>query len=407
MSGIIDTTTKTQSRLTNAAAIRVIQRFVKEVQQGRNLLEASDALLNSPSTWTSTMTKKLLLSQKVRAGVVKVLNNGNDPQKRCYPVATHKVWDLVTGSKASYRYDSRNAGIHGTYDIQTVWIAVCNEYGIIFPTLQEKDPSGGGTDSHSDGDNIIIDGIPHINDNTYYCTRRPYKTCSDQANTSQLMNRLRQLVSIHQKRKYKRDSDEGFIDQDRLVDVVRGTNLDTVREFPHRGQKVDAAVQMFVDCSSSMGTHDDDQEIACYLALALGKSFQRLKVPLSVVAFDNSPLMVKDWNDRIQDTKVDKLSGGGGTDLPLSMEQCLGHLMKRREKRKVQIVLTDGDIGTRNEWWKTVERLRLTKGYECYAFGIGRDIPPGFFDGAVGSLESKTMIPTIAREVGNILIYKP
>ena len=61
-------------RLTRVAAERIVDRFVKEVEQGRNLLEASDALLNSPSDWTATMTKRLLLSQPIRAAIVKTIN---------------------------------------------------------------------------------------------------------------------------------------------------------------------------------------------------------------------------------------------------------------------------------------------------------------------------------------------
>ena len=394
-------------RLTRPAAERIVDRFVKEVEQGRNLLEASDALLNSPSDWTATMTKRLLLSQPIRAAIVKTINNGNDPVKRCYPVATHKVWGLVTGKDMFHTYHSRNAGIRGDYDITTVWTAVCNEYGVPFPTVKEKDSGGGGGNNHDYGDNIIIDGIPHIENNSYYCNSKPYKLCKDQSNVAQLMNKLRQMVSIHRKAKYKRDHDEGFIDQDRLVDVVQGTNLDTVREIPFRGQKVDAAVQLFVDCSSSMGGHDDDQEVACSLALALGTSFQRLKVPYSVVAFDTTPLLVKDWGEKIDGTKVNVLRGGGGTNLPLAMEQCIDHLLKRRERRKVQVVLTDGDIGHKNVWWKTIEQLRLKKGYECYGFGIGTRILDGYFDGKVDNLYSHNMISTISREVGNILIHKP
>ena len=393
-------------RLTDNAACRVIDRFVKEIQQGRTLLEASDALLNSPDEWARTMTKRILLCQRVRAKIVEVLNNNTTPLQRCYPVPTVKVWGLVTGKDKVHHYSSRNAGVHGAYDIETVWVAVCLEWGIQFPTLKDKDQGGGNSDGE-DGRNIVIDGITHIDNNPHYARKTPYLTCKNQAFTSQLMNRLRQMVSVHQKRKYKRELDDGYIDQDRLVDVARGTNLDTVREIPHRGQRVDAAVQMHVDCSGSMGESNDAQEVACALALALGKSFQRLNVPLSIVAFDSTPVLVKDWGDKVEATKTDRLAGGGSTNLPLSMEQCLPSLMKRRESRKIQVVLTDGSISGGNRWWKTIEEYRLKKGYECYGFGIHCDIPQGYFDGQVGGLNSANMTSTISREVGNILIHKP
>ena len=89
------------------------------------------------------------------------------------------------------------------------------------------------------------------------------------------------------------------------------------------------------------------------------------------------------------------------------MEQCLPSLMKRRESRKIQVVLTDGSISGCNRWWKTIEEYRLKKGYECYGFGIHCDIPKGYFDGQVGGLNSANMTSTISREVGNILIHKP
>jgi len=393
-------------RLTDNAACRIIDRFVKEIGQGRTLLEASDALLNSPDEWARVMTKRLLLCQRVRAKVVEVINNNTAPKKRCYPVATNKVWGLVTGKDAVHYYQSRNAGVHGAYDIETVWVAVCLEWGIPFPKLKQKSQGGGSSDGE-DGLNVIIDGVSHIDNNPHYARSTPYVTCEKQAFTSQLMNRLRQMVSVHQKRKYKRELDDGYIDQDRLVDVARGTNLDTVREIPHRGQRVNAAVQMHVDCSGSMGGAGDAQEVACALALALGKSFQRLRVPLSVVAFDSTPLMVKDWDDKVEDTKTSRLEGGGSTNLPLSMEQCLPHLMKRKEARKVQVVLTDGSISSSNRWWKVIDEYRMKKGYECYGFGIHCDIPKGYFDGEVVGLNSGNMISAISREVGNILIHKP
>jgi len=393
-------------RLTDNAACRIIDRFVKEIQQGRTLLSASDALLNSPNEWVRVMTKRLLMCQRVRAKIVEVINNNTTPKKRCYPVPTDKVWGLVTGKDAVHHYHSRNAGVQGAYNIETVWVAVCLEWGIQFPKLKDKNQGGGNSDGDKE-ENIVIDGISHIDNNPNYARRTAYNTCKEQAFTSQLMNRLRQMVSVHQKRKYKRELDDGYIDQDRLVDVARGTNLDTVREIPHRGQRVDAAVQMHVDCSGSMGSSNDAQEVACALALALGKSFQRLRVPLSIVAFDSTPLLVKDWGDKVEDTKTDRLVGGGSTNLPLSMEQCLPSLMKRRESRKIQVVLTDGSISPENGWWKTIEEYRLKKGYECYGFGIHTGIYAGYFDGYVDGLNSGNMITSISREVGNILIHKP
>ena len=393
-------------RLTTSAAIALTDRFAREVIQGRTFLEASNALLNSPDERTRVMTKRLLTSQRVRAKVVEILNGGQPTQRRCYPVPVSKVWDLVTGRFSQHWYESRHAGVCGYYTIETVWQAVCEEYGLPVPVNKKK--SQGGSDAGNDSTpNIIVDGIPHVDNNPHYCTSSPYESCKKQAFTAQLMNKLRQLVSVHQKRKYKRDTDDGFIDQDRLVDVVQGTNLDTVREYPHRGQRIDAAVQMFVDCSGSMGGTGDDQETACALALALGKSLQRLRVPLSIVAFDGSPLLVKGWSDKVEDTKVARLYGGGGTQLPLAMEQCLPYLLKRREGRKIQVVLTDGAIREANNWWKKIDEYRMTKGYECYGFGIRATINKGFFDGQIDGLCGENMISTVSREIGNILIHKP
>ena len=81
--------------------------------------------------------------------------------------------------------------------------------------------------------------------------------------------------------------------------------------------------------------------------------------------------------------------------------------MKRREKRKIQVVLTDGDIGSSNNWWRKIEEFRLKKGYECYGFGISTRIREGYFDGQVQYLDQTNMISSISREVGNILIHKP
>jgi hypothetical protein len=392
-------------RLTKTQAVEIMLRFCQEVEQGRSFYDAGQALIQSPDERTKTLTKRLLCSQPVRKEIVKILNHGNDPVRPCNPAPMDKVWDLVQGKRATHYYRSVQAQIFGSYDIEIVWYAACNIYGVVHPVVKEK--GNGSGDGEVNTTNIIVDGIPHITNSNYNTCSKPYEMCENQVNISQLMNKFRQMVSVHRKHKTKKDTDDGFINPERLVDVVRGTNLDSVRELPIRGSKVDAAVQLHIDASGSMGGHGNRQETACALATALGSAFERLRVPIQIVAFDDSPVLVKDWDDKLRDTKVPHISMGGGTDLPLSMQQCLPSLMKRKEKRKIQVVLTDGRITEANEWWNIIKEYRLRKGYECYGFGIYQRIRDGYFDGKVDAINNENMIPLISREVGKILIHKP
>lgn len=393
-------------RLTTAAAERVIDRFCQEVRQGRSIYEAGQALLNSPDEQTRTLVKRLLISQQVRKSIVELINGGNTPSRPCNPVPAKTVWELVQGRINDAYYKSRNAGIYGHYDLEFVWLAACNEYGIKFPNVAPKDNSGSAEEQDAPVP-ILVDGLPLIENNHHNICSMPYELCQNQVNISQLMNKFRQMVSVHRKHKTKKDTDDGFINPERLIDVVRGTNLDSVRELPVRGSKVNAAVQLHIDASGSMGGHGDRQETACALATALGNAFERLKVPLQIVAFDDSPVLVKDWNTKIKDTKVAQVLMGGGTNLPLSLAQSLPSLMKRKEKRKVQVILTDGSISANHSWWDGVKELRLRKGYECYGFGVHNRLREGYFDGKVDDIHNGNMIQKVSREVGNILIHKP
>lgn len=395
-------------RLTVRAARRLIGRFALEINNGASLEGATDALINSPNKKVGELTERMLCCTKVRHEVVSILNGGTPPSQRCYPARESDVKLLIQtprrtdGQLAKRWYSSPRAGMWEPFTLETVWIAACNVFGLTMPQLKNK--SQGGTQKTSAGDSVVVRGMTHINDSPNYANYKPYDMCSDLTFTSQLMNRLRQMVTIHQKRKFKRDRDDGYLDEDKLVDIVRGTNLDTVREFPTDGRRVNAAVQMLIDCSGSMGSDGDRQETACALGLALGISLERLKVPLSIIGFDSSPVLVKDWDDKIRGTKIDRLEGGGGTDLPLAMEQGLPSLMERREKRKIQVVLCDGDISDGHSWWKKIKEHRLRKGYECYGFGIHVNLEDGCFDGTVNGLRQDDMIRVVSREVGKILI---
>ena len=397
-------------RLTVRAARRLIGRFALEINNGASLEGATHALVNSPNPRVGALTWRMLCCTKVRHETVSVLNGGTPPSQRCYPVRESDVKVLIrtpifaqNGQLTKRWYSSPSAGLFVSFTLETVWIAACKVFGLTMPQLKNKS-QGGKTVKTGAGDSVVVRGMTHINNSPNYANHKPYDMCMDLTFTSQLMNRLRQMVTIHQKRKFKRDRDDGYLDEDKLVDIVRGTNLDTVREFPTDGRRVNAAVQMLIDCSGSMGSDGDSQETACSLGLALGISLERLKVPLSVIGFDSSPVLVKDWDDKIRGTKVDRLEGGGGTDLPLAMEQGLPSLMQRREKRKIQVVLCDGDISDGHSWWKKIREHRLKKGYECYGFGIHTNLEEGFFDGTVNGLRRDDMIRVVSREVGKILI---
>lgn len=83
--------------------------------------------------------------------------------------------------------------------------------------------------------------------------------------------------------------------------------------------------------------------------------------------------MIKNWRSRWKDTKLADVEPIGGTNIPRALESAVHLMQARREKRKIAIVLTDGDMSSYDSFYHVggeLEKMKR-KGVEVYAIGLG------------------------------------
>lgn len=284
----------------------------------------------------------------------------------------------------------------------------------------------------------------------------------DFAGTNQLLARVREeLMSVSRHRKY-RDKDNGHVDTDtKLVDLATGNNLDRAFYTQTNARRLNTAVQIYVDISGSMNDAPDLMSTACAVSYLLADTLEKLRVPVEVIAYDGDAFIVKQWHEKVQNTPIMQLKPCGGTNLPNAQASGLKSLMARRERRKVQFIITDGNVG-----WPRAETFRVAarqfkhtvatyekyasdfekqgktveaeqyrayaKNYaqtakqnedcaiehdklgpiqrrlncpnlECYGFGIGVEVPSSLFKKAVPNLTPKNMVEVIVETLGHAL----
>jgi hypothetical protein len=238
---------------------------------------------------------------------------------------------------------------------------------------------------------------------------------------NQLIARLRaELMSVSRHRKF-RDKDTGYVDMEtKLVDIATCQNLDRVFYSMTNARRINTAVQLFLDVSGSMG--GAKLTTCCALGYLLANTLEKLRVPVQIIAFSDDAYLVKDWHEKVMNCPVKRLSTMGGTHLPNAQSSGLRSLMMRREARKIQAVVTDGDVGwiaepdaekyiaqqpERTDFFRDRSpRTRLHKkcpGLETYGFGVGVEIPEGIFNRKVDNLEPRNMVERIVDTLGHVL----
>jgi Mg-chelatase subunit ChlD len=202
---------------------------------------------------------------------------------------------------------------------------------------------------------------------------------------NQLMAKMQAALMATTKHRRFRDRDSGDVDVDtKLPEIAAGIDLDRVFQRTTHAKRLNTAVQIIVDISSSMNVSVVNKKVAGALATRkmllatecvtiLGTVLERLRVPVEILAFNNRAFTVKPWHVKMQQAQytIDSLSPEGGTNLPTAVVQGMQSLKNRREQRLVQMVITDGDVGTLGH---VIALKKANPRLEIFCFGLGVNI---------------------------------
>jgi hypothetical protein len=233
-------------------------------------------------------------------------------------------------------------------------------------------------------------------------------------------------VSRH-KRTY--DKDTGDLDFRKITDLATGQNLDRIFYRTTHAERLNTAVQLFVDYSGSMcydsnrnqgihtAGHDEDGtqkltrgkhatstriDAANALSLVLAELFEKLRIPCEVLAFSTSVKVVKAWNERVVDSPIGRVGLHDATNLLYAMESGLQSLLPRRENRLIQAIITDGDIDP-YEASRIKELLGRDRRLETYGFLIDQPMQHDCFLRTVDSLTPANMVEKILSTLGHVV----
>lgn len=198
---------------------------------------------------------------------------------------------------------------------------------------------------------------------------------------NQLLAKLRRALLTDSKCRVSRYRDSGSIDLTRLTDICQLTDVNTIYKRIKTAKRLDVCVQIYIDESGSMndrcslpnGKRGDRMQIAAATAACLSKVMRQLKIPHQLIVFSYSTRVVKNWQSRWEDSQLVDAAPDGGTYAPNALSQRLPDMANRREKRKVVVVLTDGDLSEGNDFYSIGGELESykRKGYEFYSVGLG------------------------------------
>lgn len=181
-------------------------------------------------------------------------------------------------------------------------------------------------------------------------------------------------------------------------------------------------VQLLIDTSSSMNDNGGGKgRAATAAANSIAEACRVARVPIQVLAFHREILLVADWKERASA----KLRTMGGTNLPKTLGTCLPWIASRVERRKIVLILTDGEIGFEGDAQRAQcaqdrvaqrdraglypltyrRRYADAHGIELYAIGLGVDVPhgPETFHGAIRIDAPEELCGAAARELARVI----
>jgi len=200
--------------------------------------------------------------------------------------------------------------------------------------------------------------------------------------SNQLSNKVKRALLTDSKTRVARFRDAGSIDMKRLPDIARLTDIQNVYQNVTHGKALNACVQIYIDTSGSMldPVYNADgknagqlMQIAAGAAAVLSNTFDYLRIPHQLICYESHTRVIKNWGSRWKDTRLADVEPIGGTNIPRALSSAIHLMQARREKRKIAIVLTDGDMSSYDSFYHVGGELETMKrkGVEVYAIGLG------------------------------------
>lgn len=199
---------------------------------------------------------------------------------------------------------------------------------------------------------------------------------------------VRRLIQIRSRVKYEYGVKRGKLDQARLSRLALNAPGFQDRVFKNKisNTVLNAAVTVLVDMSGSMS--GDKAFFACESTVLLNNVFQVLQVPLEIIGFTDhgeTPLMFvyKPFNKQrlSEDDLVMYIGASSGSMSGNPDGDCIlwtyDRLLKRKEKKRVLIVMSDGqpaatrrEYGCSNFTLKAIREIEQARKIEIYGLGL-------------------------------------
>lgn len=263
---------------------------------------------------------------------------------------------------------------------------------------------GAGDEDWNDMGNAVAGMLNDQADPSQPSAATPYKprmvspvtegdTSAAKARTACATNGLRhKMQTILQARTFAVKRSTSFGTKLNFKTLHRAPLMGPVFEKIKEGKAVDTAISLLIDISGSMS---GKEMLAMDAALATMQAFQRPNVATAAFAFpnpeySNSNAVLKMWHEQPAASilRSMKMHANGGTPMAEAMFGAGIDLCKRREKRKILFVVTDGDPNHYGQASWVIDTARKT-GIEVLGLGIHHNVDRLF------GVENSTRIDSI------------
>lgn len=136
----------------------------------------------------------------------------------------------------------------------------------------------------------------------------------------------------------RRPSEHGRLHTRRIAKAM----VDNPVIFRHKqqGEGLDTAVFILGDSSSSMSEHGH-ASIQRDAIRAIVRTLEQNEIPTAIGTFDNAMRWIKDFDETVDYRRIPSIATGG-TNMPGGLYWATGELIKRDERRRVLVLLSDG-----------------------------------------------------------------
>ena len=192
---------------------------------------------------------------------------------------------------------------------------------------------------------------------------------------------------------------------DRFAGRFRSGELNKKRLFKYKTQDYrlfqrkterknkDYAFSLMLDCSGSMSGKSIEESMKGIVLMS--EVLNRCNVPYEVMFFSSRHTVGKGFGEKLSRNKIGQQAEkvwSGGTQIVKPFMEALGSLKARKERHKIMVILTDGEIEGNGE---SELRKAMSKAEDIsyYGIGLGVDLKSIFKDNAINIKEVSEIVP--------------